>query len=160
MRTRHLVLLTVFVLLTGSCGDGTEPAPDASTEGESATVSVAPTSLGDVLVDGDGRTLYLFTKDEGETSTCTGGCASAWPALMVDGPPVAGTGVDEAQLGTNAAGQVTYGGRPLYRYAQDAEAGDVTGQGVGGVWFAVDADGNPIESEASAPSNDQPSPSY
>ena len=165
MRSLRLVLLAfsvVVVVVVGGCGDDADTAPqtEAAPETEGATVAVASTPLGEVLVDGEGRTLYLFTKDEGDTSACTGGCASAWPAVMVDGEPVAGPGVDEGKLGANDAGQVTYGGHPLYRYAQDAKAGDVTGQSVGGVWFAVDAEGEAVEGEAPTSADENPTPSY
>lgn len=155
---RPLLVLLVLVALAGAgCGDDDE-TPDRAAAAGDATVAVAPTSLGDVLVDGEGRTLYLFTNDQGETSSCTGGCASAWPAVTVEGEPVAGDGVDAAKLATNASGQVMFGGKLLYRYAADQEAGDVKGQGVGGAWFAIDGEGRAVQ-----PDDDDdvaPTPSY
>jgi predicted lipoprotein with Yx(FWY)xxD motif len=104
---------------------------------------------GEILTDGEGRALYLFTKDVGGTSTCTGECATAWPPFTVEGEPVAGEGVDQARLGTitrdDGTTQVTYNGHPLYYYAEDVNAGDVTGQGVGGVWFLVNPQGEQVE---------------
>ena len=154
-RRALLALAVLLSLVAAGCGDEDEPTDDP-------TVAVASTSLGEVLVDGAGRTLYLFTNDQGETSSCTGGCASAWPAVMAEGDPVAGAGVDGAKLGVNGSGQVTYGGKLLYRYAADQKAGDVTGQGVGGVWFVVDADGEAIETSTTSTSADDvaPTPSY
>ena len=106
-------------------------------------LKVATTSLGSVLVDGAGRTLYVFTKDEKNKSNCTGACLGTWPPLY--GTATAGTGVAAAKLGsfTTADGksQVTIDGMPLYYYAPDTAVGDVKGQNVGSVWFVVDGAG-------------------
>lgn len=123
----------------------TEAASDTTTTTSAAggaTVVVAETSLGEVLVDADGLTLYLFEQDAGtEVSACTGSCADLWPALTSDAAPTAGEGIDAALLGVaqqpDGSSQVTYNGHLLYTYAQDSAPGDVEGQGVGGVWFAV-----------------------
>ena len=163
-----LAALAALVLFTAACGDddddddtaGTTSTTDASTttteadtttsstggDGASAgTVAVAETSLGEVLVDGEGMTLYLFTNDSGGASSCSGGCAETWPPLTVDGEPAGGEGVDAAKLGTidrdDGSTQVTYNGHPLYLYQADSAPGDVNGQGVGGVWYAVTPDG-------------------
>lgn len=126
-------------------------APATTADGEpaagDATVAAAETELGTVLVDGEGMTLYMFMPDAQGPSTCVDQCLNAWPALA--GPATAGDGVDEALLGTAArpddgTEQVTVDGWPVYYFAQDAAPGDVTGQGVGDVWFALDADGEPI----------------
>ncbi len=121
-------------------------AGDAPAEG--ATVAVADSDLGPILVDGEERTLYLFTNDTSDVSTCSGGCADTWPALVAD-DPTGGDGVDPSLLGTSArddgANQVTYNAHPLYHFASDAAPGDTNGQAVGGVWFVVDADGNAVE---------------
>lgn len=159
---RRTLLLTVAALLTilTACGDDEDDAVTADDTTEESTevavtVALGDTSLGDVLVDGDGMTLYLFTKDTGGTSTCSGGCADTWPPLTVDGAPTAGEGVDGDELGTierdDGTTQVTYHGMPLYLYAADAEPGDVAGQGVGGVWFAVTAAGEAAEADEEAP---------
>lgn len=123
------------------------PAEATETEApatEAATVQLAGTDLGDVLVDADGLTLYLFEQDEGDTSTCYDECAATWPPLLSD-EPTAGDGVDEALLGTTEREdgelQVTYDGQPLYLFASDQAAGDVGGQGIGDVWFVLDASG-------------------
>jgi predicted lipoprotein with Yx(FWY)xxD motif len=90
-------------------------------------------------------TLYLFTKDTPNTSNCYGGCASYWPPLLTNGAPVAGTGVTASMLGTtkrtDGTVQVTYNGWPLYYYASDKAAGDVTGENVQGVWFVITPSG-------------------
>ncbi len=120
--------------------------------GEEVTVELASTSLGDVLVDGDGMTLYMFDSDSGGTSTCYDDCATAWPPLLVEGDPVVGEGLDESLIGTVARDdgtmQVVYGDWPLYLWQNDAEPGDVTGQAVGDVWWVVGADGEPIREPA------------
>lgn len=124
----------------GTSGTGAEPMGDA-------TVMVAETDLGEILVDGEGRTLYLFTPDEQGPSTCTADCLANWPSLT--GPAAAGEGVDESLLGTAArpddgSEQVTYNGWPLYYFAADPNPGDINGQGVGDIWFVVDAAGEAV----------------
>lgn len=152
-------LLTALTLALAACGgnddegSGTAATAAPTTAAQAAnrtTVAVATSKLGNILVDADGRTLYAFTKDKGDQSACSGECATNWPALT--GPATAGTGVQTALLSTarqaNGSSQVTYGGRPLYYFAGDAKPGDTNGQGVGGVWFAVTADGELVKAEA------------
>ena len=143
-------------------GDGGSPAASvqpsetaspepASPEPASATVQLAESDLGSILVDGDGMTLYLFESDTGDASTCTGDCAATWPPLIAE-VPTAGEGVDEALLGTTTRDdgevQVTYDGHPLYGFASDQAPGDTEGQGVGDVWFVVDASGKAVTDAA------------
>jgi predicted lipoprotein with Yx(FWY)xxD motif len=102
------------------------------------------------LVDGDGRTLYLFTKDtQNKASVCESTCATIWPPDTVTGSPVAGTGIEASKLSvikrSDGTEQVAYNGWPLYRYSKDAKAGDNNGEGVQGVWFAVDATGTAMK---------------
>ena len=135
---------------------GTTPSSASATTAASsggaaagASVAMADSSLGKILVDAKGMTLYMFEPDKQGPSTCTGGCAAAWPALA--GPVTAGTGVDASKLGTakrpdNGTEQATYGGWPLYTYTKDTKPGDVTGQDNGGIWYVIGADGKPIES--------------
>lgn len=101
--------------------------------------------LGNVVTDGEGRTLYIFLRDEpGEPSVCEGPCADRWPPLVVDGEEVpTGMGIrGQVGLMRRADGrvQLTYEGLPLYYWHQDSQPGDAKGQGVGGVWFVVPAD--------------------
>ncbi|MDA1349597.1 MAG: hypothetical protein O3A47_12155 [Chloroflexi bacterium] len=106
-------------------------------------------TLGSILTETSGRTLYLFTNDERNVSNCTGGCAGAWPPLVTIGDPVAGEGVAEGRLGTitreDGYTQVTYNGWPLYYFANDAAPGDSNGQDRGTVWFVVSGDGGAIQ---------------
>jgi predicted lipoprotein with Yx(FWY)xxD motif len=118
-----------------------------------AVVGLRGSSLGQILVDGQGRTLYLFEADKAGTSRCQGPCASAWPPYLSNGTPRAGTGVAGSLLGTSMRSdgdggtQVTYHGHPLYYYAGDSEAGDTAGQGLdqfGARWFVLARNGDKI----------------
>ncbi|HSJ46148.1 MAG TPA: hypothetical protein VK923_15850 [Euzebyales bacterium] len=127
-----------------------ETSEDASAAGGGA-IEVASTDLGDILVDGEGMTLYVFDNDTGGTSSCTGDCVANWPPLT--GDVTAGDGVDESLLGTtqrdDGSMQVTYADQPLYHFAGDQAPGDVNGQAVGGIWWVVGADGEKITDEVS-----------
>ncbi|MEU2877067.1 SCO0930 family lipoprotein [Streptomyces sp. NPDC007070] len=102
--------------------------------------------LGEVLTDSAGMTLYRFDQDTAEPpkSNCDGDCATAWPPVPAD-DATAGAGVDKAMLGevtrSDGSKQLTIGGWPAYRYAKDAKAGQVNGQGVGGKWYALAPNG-------------------
>lgn len=115
-----------------------------------ATVNVAETVLGPVLVDDKGMTLYMFTIDRPArpSSLCYGQCATLWPPLTVKGLPTAGPGVRASLLGRSIREDgtliVTYAGWPLYGWAADAKPGDILGQGVGGVWWMIKAEGGLI----------------
>ena len=158
--TALLAALTVAAAACGGNddeGSGTAapagPTTTASEAANGATVAVASSKLGDILVDADGRTLYAFTKDQGDKSACSGECAANWPALT--GTATAGTGAQAALLSTsmqaNGNSQVTYGGKPLYYFAGDAKPGDTKGQGVGSVWFAITADGELVKAAGGYP---------
>ena len=105
--------------------------------------------LGKFLADGEGRTLYLFTKDTKDTSNCYDKCAQSWPPLLPAGDPTLKDGVIASQIGktqrTDGTTQLTYNGRPLYYYTPDKNPGDTNGQAVGKVWWVVSAEGNPIK---------------
>jgi predicted lipoprotein with Yx(FWY)xxD motif len=113
-------------------------------------------NLGKILVNSQGRTLYLFQKDSGTTSSCTGACAAAWPPLRANGQPTVGSGANASMVGTTTRSdgnpQVTYNGHPLYLYAGDKNPGDTNGQGLtafGGGWFAVSPAGDQISGTGS-----------
>lgn len=118
------------------------PAPEATLK-----LSIADSNLGKILVDGTGKTLYLFTKDTPNTSNCSGQCLVAWPALL--GKPTAGSGVDAGKLGSFARAdgstQASYNGWPLYYWKGDSSPGDTAGQKVNDVWFVLDRDGKPVK---------------
>jgi predicted lipoprotein with Yx(FWY)xxD motif len=122
---------------------------------QSASVNVAPSSLGRILVDAHGKTLYLWAHDKGHTSTCNGQCAKYWPPLVTGGKPKAGAGARGALVGTTRRAdgrtQVTYHGHPLYYFAGDKRAGDVKGEGLtgfGGRWDPVSAAGAAVRKAA------------
>ena len=132
-------------------GSGATATTAAAQQAAEGTVAVASTGLGEVLVDAKGRTLYVFTKDKGDQSVCSGKCAVVWPALTVTGAATPGTGVEASLLSTskqaNGSSQVTYGGKPLYYFAGDKAPGDTKGQGLNGVWRVVKGDGSLVQSK-------------
>ena len=121
-----------------------------SMAGDGTVMVTEDDELGEILTDGAGFTLYLFTRDtqNAGASTCTGGCLENWPPFIVDGEATAGEGVDEALLGVitlnDGTTQATYNGWPLYYYVDDLAAGDTTGQGVGDVWYALTPEGEQV----------------
>jgi predicted lipoprotein with Yx(FWY)xxD motif len=172
MKVRQFAVLVVAVLALAACagseeaggsGDTTsEPAPVASEPApaeseptavasetseaagaEAEAISVESSDLGDILVDGEGKTLYVFDNDTDENSTCYDDCQANWPPLTEE--VEAGEGVDASLLSTSeredGSAQVTYAGRPLYYFAADQAPGDTNGQGIGDVWWVVGPDG-------------------
>lgn len=143
---------TTAVTATEAPASETTAAPEttATTMTEApaatATVTVAATDLGDILVDGSGNVLYMFMPDEQGASVCYDECANNWPPLV--GEVGAGDGIDGSLLGSVArddgSEQVTYNGWPLYYFAADAEPGDTNGQGINDVWFVLSATGEAI----------------
>jgi predicted lipoprotein with Yx(FWY)xxD motif len=136
--------LPLAVLALAGCGGGTSHALPTTGTGRPATFGVASTGLGDVLVDRQGRTLYLFARDVGTQSACTGACAANWPPLHVPGKPIVGSGAKPSAVGTTVRPggnrQLTYHGHPLYTFVSDKKPGDTNGEGIkafGGSWFAV-----------------------
>jgi predicted lipoprotein with Yx(FWY)xxD motif len=123
-------------------------APSEAPSAAAATVTLADSALGKILVDASGRTLYMFTPDAGGTPTCYDDCAKNWPAYTVTGTATAGDGVTAALstvARTDSGTQVKAGEWPLYYFANDKAAGDTNGQGVGTKWYVVGADGEPIK---------------
>jgi predicted lipoprotein with Yx(FWY)xxD motif len=126
------------------------PAAESPAAGGAAAVNVGETSLGSILVDGAGRTLYIFTADSGGQSACYDDCAKAWPILASDGnPPALGAGLDAADFATiertDGTTQVTFKSMPLYYFQGDQAAGDVNGQGLNEKWYVVTADGTVVQ---------------
>jgi predicted lipoprotein with Yx(FWY)xxD motif len=157
-----LAVVPLVALAVAGCGDdnnGNATAavkPPKTTNGRPATVGVAKTGLGKILVDSHGRTLYLFKQDTGTKSTCFGECASDWPPLRANGKPTVGRGLTASKVGTTARSdgepEVTYNGHPLYLFAGDKKAGDTNGQGLtafGAPWYVVSPAGNQITRQAS-----------
>jgi len=163
-----LAALAVFSLTAAACGDDgygsnnnttttKAPSDESSTTeatdpaGGAATVELTDSDLGKILTTSDGVTLYTFAPDNGGPSTCNGGCATTWPPLVADGTPTVGDGLDDSLFATatrdDGSEQVTVKGWPLYTYSADAAPGDTNGQGVGGVWYVVGADGKTIDND-------------
>jgi predicted lipoprotein with Yx(FWY)xxD motif len=133
-----------------SYGGTASNAPTSS--GAAAGVSTKTSSLGTILVDAKGRTLYLWDADHGSMSTCTGACAQAWPPLTTTGTPKATGAVKASLLGTtkraDGSREVTYAGHALYTYAGDTRAGQTTGEGnngFGAPWWVVSPAGKALQ---------------
>ncbi|CAM3516670.1 hypothetical protein NOGI109294_00635 [Nocardiopsis gilva] len=168
MRAGNKTLISVgmaAILLTaaGCTGDGDSgyggyggadkdsATSDEGQNGAAATLQVAAdTSVGEVVTDADGYTLYMFTQDSTEppTSNCDADCAKQWPPALTEGEPTA-EGVESELIGTiereDGGTQLTLAGWPIYRYAGDVSPGDVNGQGMGGTWYAVTPEGKQAE---------------
>jgi predicted lipoprotein with Yx(FWY)xxD motif len=145
------------------CGGGgataASPSPPKTASGQAATLGIANVGIGQILVNSQGHTLYLFKADQGTKSACTGACAAAWPPLLVTGKPTVGGAVNASLIGTTTRPegktQVTYNGHPLYTFGQDAKAGETNGQGVsafGASWFALNSSGNQVSAQNSSSS--------
>ena len=162
--------LLAVVLLAAACGgaSGTgglyggsatsAPAAPASVT-TAAKVGIASTGLGHVVVNGPGRTLYIFEKDTRGMSACNGACAAYWPPLVSKGKPVALAGVDQSLVGTttraDGSQQVTYNGWPVYTFIGDKQSGQTSGEGLtdfGASWDALTPSGTKIEANASSAS--------
>ena len=148
----------------GSSGKSSKPTASSSSGSTSSTAAVSSTSAasgnplasapppgnhfdttlsfvhltgggGLILVGPNGHSLYVFDRDQGTTTACTSGCASAWPALTSSGTPTVAAGLDASKAGT-AAGQITYNGHLLYYFAADTAPGDTNGLSISG-WHVV-----------------------
>jgi predicted lipoprotein with Yx(FWY)xxD motif len=166
-----MVSVIALALIAAGCGAGDEEADTTSTSAQaSATlpetegggelmITSAPSSLGRVLVDGSGRSLYVLISDVEGTGQCIGSCADIWPPVVYDDTGVLGEEVDSFLLGDTAREdggrvfpQATYNGQPLYTYSGDSAPGDVNGHGVDLVWFLIDTTGAVVAAPAEAPS--------
>lgn len=160
MRFTPVLASLAGVLLLAACGATETPsaAPAAASGAVSGTASTTgvtelkttTTALGDVVSDGSGMTLYMFTKDakDATSSACTGECLVTWP------PAIAGPGLPQLKGVTGKVGtidtedgrkQLTLSGWPLHYFAKDEAPGAVLGQGIDGVWYVLDAAGNPVK---------------
>jgi predicted lipoprotein with Yx(FWY)xxD motif len=146
-------------LLVAACGSSSTTTNTTATTkaGATATVKAATSSLGSIVVDASGRTLYHFDHDTAGsgTSACTGTCATTWPADLVTGTPTAGAGVT-GTLGvitrSDGGQQVTLDGHPLYHFSGDSAPGDTNGNGIGGIWHVVSATAAPAAGGSSTTS--------
>jgi predicted lipoprotein with Yx(FWY)xxD motif len=160
---KRLVITMAALALSAMALAGCASTPAGSSGGSSNSAPVATgdalatgsTKLGTIVVDGKGDTVYLYTKDTANSgkSTCTGQCATMWPAVTTTSanPTVKGvTGTVGTIKRSDGTMQVTLNGWPLYTFASDSAAGDTSGQKVLGVWFVVSPSGSKVT--ASAPS--------
>jgi len=163
-RTGLLVLaLVIATVALAACGDD-EDTPDAAAStataaatsvaemtatptmasGGTLTISVETGAAGPYLAGPDGRTLYVFTKDEPGKTNCSGQCLANWPPLLQeDGQEVEAAAEATLQFGaidTPSGQQVTYNDAPLYYFAGDAAPSETKGHLVGGVWFLARPD--------------------
>jgi predicted lipoprotein with Yx(FWY)xxD motif len=163
MTRKYLTTLAsagVIALVVAGCGGGgssnnnggSKPAASSSS---GPSVSSASTSLGTILVDGQGRTLYQFAKDKGMKSNCSGACATNWPPFTATSKPATGGGVSTSAIRlvkrSDGMSQVTLAGHPLYYFSGDQAAGQLNGQGVdefGAKWFTVAPSGSSVTSSA------------
>jgi predicted lipoprotein with Yx(FWY)xxD motif len=149
----------VATACSSSGGSGSNAAPTAAAPtaaahntAQSAVLMTRSGPDGTFLTDGAGKALYLFTSDSSTKSSCTGQCLSYWP--IFGGKVKAGSGVQASKLGsitTDGTKQATYAGHPLYYYAGDQKAGDITGQGLqdfGATWWLVTPSGQAITKSA------------
>ena len=162
MKTKSLWgLLGLSALALAACGSGSSAATGYGAASQppttiaahaapstSSSVTLAQTSLGTILADNQGRTLYALTKDTKGIPTCIDACANAWPPAIVNGAVSPDSGITAPTTVVDAPGggqMLKVGKWPLYRFAGDAAAGDINGEGSGGVWFVVGADGTLIK---------------
>ena len=157
---KRLVLLApaCLALVAAGCGGssgyggGSSSTKTNASSANAATLAVGNTNLGKILVGANSRSLYLFEKDKGPTSTCNGSCAAVWIPFTSSGKPQAGAGVDAAKLTTSKRSdgkqQVVYSGHPLYYFTSDAKSGDTKGQNLhafGADWYVLTPSGKKVE---------------
>lgn len=162
--TARLLAATASLLLVSACGSNTA-TPTATTPSNATTrggvLGVATTSLGPVLVDSKGMTVYLLTADKPGQSSCDAQCLQFWPPVPAPAgkvPSVAGVSAPLAVTkATSGASMLTAGGSPLYTFSMDKAPGDVNGQGIvnfGGTWYVVSSSGMAVKAPpASAPAS-------
>ena len=149
---RTYVFLAVALASAASAATvaSAQTSPPAAHSSAAATVQLRHTSLGSILVNSSGRTLYEFTRDRAGKSSCTAtsGCSEVWPSLRTNGHPKAGSGIKASLLSTTSGKQVTYAGHPLYTYSGDSGPGKTSYVGVkqfGGTWYAIKASGGAVK---------------
>ncbi|MDP4211083.1 MAG: hypothetical protein Q8918_03620 [Bacteroidota bacterium] len=133
-------LITALVIVSGgiiSCKKSNSASLTPSTPVTDVQLGTNA-GLGSILTDSGGKTLYFFGLDANGTSACTGGCLAVWPVFNATHLNL-GVGLDTADFRTitrsDGAEQTTYKGWPLYYFQNDSKAGDVNGEGIGGIWF-------------------------
>jgi predicted lipoprotein with Yx(FWY)xxD motif len=140
------VIAAAVVVTTLAAISLLDPPAGHAARAKGTIVSTGRTSLGRILVDSRGRTLYMFGPDRNGKSACAGMCATFWPPLIAHGNPHAVGGAKASLLGTTKRSdgllQVTYNNHPLYGFFDDRKKGQANAEGVhtfGGIWHAVSA---------------------
>jgi predicted lipoprotein with Yx(FWY)xxD motif len=134
---------TALVALVAGCGSSSSSAVKPAAGGSSSSLTTKSTSIGTVLVDTSGKTVYELVGASAANNMCSGGCLSIWPEVTANGS------------------QVVVNGHPAFTFTGDSAAGQTKGQGVTdqwGRWLALDASGNPINAPAAASSKAPASP--
>jgi predicted lipoprotein with Yx(FWY)xxD motif len=166
MRRMYLTLIGAVAVALAGCGAaGPSSSPTGNGGSTSPSVSTGTTSLGTVLVDSKGMTLYYFLPEKnGKLGACDAGCLATWPPVTVSGSPTSSSGVTgtlgvvSITLSGAAVSEVTYNSWPLHRYAGDTAVGQVNGQNVGSVWFAAEPATTSSETGATNGSGSTPTP--
>ena len=162
-----LAVAATAALTLSACGGNSSttaspPAPGSSSSSPGAGgLHVASTSLGKVLVDSSGKTVYMLSADSGGHSTCSSACLTYWPPVAPAGKAPTVTAKVASTTTTSGAKIATAGGWPLYTFIQDQKPGDVTGEGIanfGGVWYAVSPSGQPVKGSTSGASSSSSAP--
>ena len=150
------VIAAATVALVVAASSGSAKVRPAAAAG--SAIGVKHTTLGQTLVDANGRTLYLFASDTPNHSSLSGAGFAIWPAFTSNGTPRAAAGVSAAHIATikgpNGSRQVTYFGHPLYYYVGDQKPGDTTGQALkqfGALWYVLSPGGNAVTNGPSTP---------
>ncbi len=155
MKRSYVILATVLAgaMCAVTVASAQQGVSDAHAS-RAAVISLRHTSLGKLLVNSSGRTLYEFTRDHTNKNSCASisGCSEIWPALQSSGKPVGGSGVSASKLSTiklsNGTKQVTYEGHPLYLYSADSGPGETSYVGAkefGGTWEAINSAGHAVK---------------
>ncbi len=142
MRYAIALALTAFLFVACSGSGTASPTPAAA----APAVQLSTSALGQIVTDASGRTLYAFTPDAaGGQPTCVADCATKWPAFTVSGDFTVGSGLDKSKFttvtATTGGTQLKFGGYPLYYFSGDTAPNQTNGQGIGGKWFVLGADG-------------------
>ena len=163
MKALFLSIGALAATLSLAVGPSSGRAANHSAGAGGVKVGVASSGLGRVLVDGRGRTLYLFEKDKHAKSACAGQCAGFWPPLIAAGKPLATAGAKASLLGTTKRAdgrlQVTYNHHPLYTFVKDTSKGQTNGEALrafGAAWYAVSAAGAKVEKSDTMSSGGDP----
>lgn len=151
MKRTHVFLAIALASAAGAATQASaQGSPPTAHSSRAATVQLRHTNRGSILVSSTGRTLYEFTRDRANKSSCAAisGCSEVWPSLKASGRPTAGSGIKASLLSSTSGNQVTYAGHPLYTYSGDSGPGKTSYVGAkqfGGTWYALTASGGAVK---------------